>query len=88
VQALSDAVGELLLSTNCQAALCGYVTRGGGTLQRQQALLYRYLPLNQAQAVVSAAAVHAEQQGLLPQAVDLYRLAGGWAELLSVVWNF
>jgi len=85
LQALSDAVGELLLSTNCQAALCGYVTRGGGTLQRQQALLYHYLPPNQAQAVVSAAAGQAEQQGLLPQAVDLYRLAGAWAKLLSVV---
>lgn len=87
-QALSDAVGELLLATNCQAALCGFVTRGGGTLNKQNALLYRYRPPAQAQAVVRAAASQAEQQGLLPQAVDLYRLAGAWAELVHVVNAF
>jgi hypothetical protein len=84
-QALSDGVGELLLATNCHAALCGFVTRGGGALQRQRALLYLYLPDAKAQAVVRAAAAAAEQQGLAPQAVDLYRLAGAWAELVNVV---
>ena len=71
-----------MLDTDCYGVLAGYVTRGGVRIDTSSALLTKYFNGGQVQVLLQRTGQAALAKGEAQRAIDLFRLAGAWYDVL------
>ena len=85
--ALCDAVGKLMLDADCEGNLAGFISVDGDErIDVKKSFCAKYMNVDRLNGLLAHTAREAKARGSSARAIDLYRLAGLWDQVVLEIF--